>query len=60
MTQYATYFMLNVIPLLLGSAMQVHIIPPVLHYEPLEFPDALKLHINKTHQTITLATCLTT
>jgi hypothetical protein len=52
--------MLNVIPLLLGSAMQVHIIPPMLHYESLEFPDALKLHINKTHQTITVPTCLTT
>jgi hypothetical protein len=49
--------MLNVIPLLLGNAMQVHIIPPMLHYEPLELPDALKLHINKTHQTTILATC---
>jgi hypothetical protein len=41
--QYVTYFMLNAIPLLLGSAMQVHIIPPMLHYEALKFPDALKL-----------------
>ena len=49
--------MLNVIPLLLGNAMQVHIIPPMLHYEPLGLPDALKLHINKTHQTTILATC---
>ena len=39
-----TYFMLNVVPLLLRGAMHVHIVPPVLHYKLLELPDALKLH----------------
>jgi hypothetical protein len=36
--------MLNGVPLLLRSAMHVHIVLPMLHYELLEFPDALKLH----------------
>jgi hypothetical protein len=36
--------MLDGIPLLLRSAMHVHIVLPVLHYELLEFPDTLKLH----------------
>jgi hypothetical protein len=44
-----TYFMLDVVPLSLCSAMQVHIVPPVLHYEPLKFPDTLKLQFNTTH-----------
>jgi len=34
--------MLDVVPLSLCTAMQVHIVPPVLHYESLEFSDTLK------------------
>jgi hypothetical protein len=35
--------MLNGVPLLFCCAVQVHIVPPVLHNEPLKFLDTLKL-----------------
>lgn len=43
-SMFATYFMLDCVPLLLRSAMHVHIVLPMLHYKLLEFPDTLKLH----------------